>query len=115
MLDETFVNALIRGQYRSKHIYALLAGASSSVGLGGIVWLLLSRREAQLLSLLPIVVSALALVPWKEIRICNEKIDTLQLIKARLQGLSSVAIAADTERTRIEELLWRCVEKTVAG
>jgi hypothetical protein len=88
MLDQTFIDGLILKQRRSRFIYASLTGLASCVGGGGLVWFIAwvwrTQHQPDLLNLLPTVFSAFGLIPWKEVKANNDKIDVLEMVKARL-------------------------------
>ncbi len=117
MLDETFIDVLIRRQRRSKLLFASLTGLATCGGLAGLAWFIgwtwRTQHQPELLDLLPTLVSAIGLVPWKEMKASNDKIDALEMVKARLRSLADTP--NDTERKSIEEMLWRCVENTLTG
>jgi hypothetical protein len=117
MLDESFIDGLIRKQRRSKLVFASLTGLASCGGVAGItaltIWLLRSHREPDLFNVLSVAISLMGFVPWKDMKACNDKIEALEMVKSELRKAADAPDGA--ERNRIDEMLWRCVENTIKG
>ena len=117
MLDETFINGLIRSQRRSKLLFTSLTGLATCGGLAGLAlflgWTLRTHHHPDWLNLLPTLTSAVGLVPWKEMKASRDKVDVLDMVKARLHSLADAP--NDPERKSIEEMLLRCIENAITG
>jgi hypothetical protein len=120
--DEPFVNRLIADQRSAIRYHLLFAIGIVTLGIVVIVAGILLPRELleegikTLLSIGGGFVSSLSAFQLKEILRRKEKIGIFEMVKIRLQKLEEEGKTSDqAERTRIQELLWKIVEKTAMG
>jgi hypothetical protein len=120
--DESLVNQLIDDQ-RSAIRYHLLFGIGIVI-LGAVViiigFVLPEALGAEGIKTLVGIgggfVSSLSAFQLKEILRRKEKMGVFENVKIRLQKLDQEGKTADqTERTRIQELLWKLIEQTAMG
>lgn len=114
--SKSFVNQLITNQRNAIRYHVAFAVAIVLIGVAVVTaaFLLPSDLMADgiktILSIGGGLVSSLSGFQLKEILQRREKITVFETVKIRLDGPIDQA-----ERTRIEELLWKLVEKTAIG
>lgn len=115
----SLLDQLISSQQRAIRYYFYFAGGLVALGLAVILGVslvsgqLLSDAFKTLFGLGGAFVSSLSAFQIKEILSRKDKIQTFETIRARLHDLERSSQAGDDEaRKKIDDLLWRVVEKT---
>jgi hypothetical protein len=120
--NESFIDQLITNQRSAIRYHLSFAIGMVMLGvaviMAGFLWpgKLIEEGFKTLLSIGGGFVSSLSAFQLKEILHRKEKIGVFEMVKIRLHKLEKEGKSADqTERARIEELLWKLVEKTAVG
>ncbi len=119
--NTSFVNQLIANQRNAIRHHFLFAIGIVSLGITLIVtsflvsnWLIADGLKT-IFSIGGGLVSSLSGFQLKEILLRKEKIGVFETVKIRLHELEIAEQSNQAERTRIEELLCKLVEKTAIG
>jgi hypothetical protein len=112
LLDE-----FIASQHRFLRMYFLIAGTLFALGvIITLVAYLVTQALVNLWSLGGLFVTSLCVVPVREIMTRQEKIGIYAALKTRLSAIEAARDTTDLiARQRIDELVWRVVEKTAMG
>lgn len=121
-LNEAILDQLIVNQYRAirYHMAFAIGLATLGVGVAIVASLWIGRFSTEAFKMMfqigGVFVSALSALPVKEVLNRKERAGMFETIKARLQALGQEWTAADeSDRKRLDELLWHVVEKTALG
>ena len=119
-VNESFVDRLIANQRSAIRYYLLLSIGLFTIGVVVIVVALLGNLRVagfrDVVGLGGLFASSLGAFQLKEILQRKEKIGVFKMVKTRLHKLGEEGETfGQTERKRIEELLWKLVEKTAMG
>ncbi len=117
------LDQLIANQQRAIRYYLSFAVGLICLGIGVMVFAaIISNRIIAdafkaLFGLGGIFVSSLSAIQIKEILLRKERMETFELLKARLEEApeSSKGDGDDEDQEKIDDLLWRIIEKTALG
>jgi hypothetical protein len=114
---ELYLNQLISNQQRAIRYYVSFAAGLVIFGIGVMAFAaIVSNRIVAdafkaLFGLGGAFVSSLSAVQVKEILLRREKIETFELLKFRLEEIPESSDEGDEFQEKIDDLLWRIVEK----
>ena len=121
LIDASFLDQIIRSHRSAIRYYLLFAIGIFAVGVAVVIgaflwpWPLIEGGIKSLLSIGGGFVSSLSAFQLKEILSRKEKVQVLETVRVRMHKLEEEELIDEGERTRIEELLWKLVEKTAMG
>lgn len=126
-MDESFLDKVIENQRQAMRYYRLLAAGVVAVGVAFPVVaffadVLLSAEPVPpsiktISTTVGLFVGSLSAIPVKEIIRRKEKISVLESIRVRLRelGKGGKKRATTTELQKIDDILWKLLEKTALG
>jgi hypothetical protein len=119
---ELYLNQLIGNQHRAIRYYVYFAAGLVCLGIGVMAFAaIISNRILEdafkaLFGLGGAFVSSLSAIQIKEILLRREKIQTFELLKSHLEEVPENRDAGEDvnneDQTKVDDLLWRIVEKT---
>lgn len=120
-VGESFLDQIINNHRCAIRYYLLFAIGIFALGVAVIItaflWpeIIIEEGFKTLLTIGGGFVSSLSALQLKEILSRKEKVGVLEKVKMRMQKLKEGGNVGQTERARIEELLWKIVEKAAMG